>query len=616
MQLEQLGPYRIERKVGRGGMGTVFAATELETGEPAAIKVLSAALAHEEGFRDRFAAEIESLRKLRHTNIVRLLGFGEQDGYLFYAMELVEGDSLEDQLQAGRSFGWTEVVQLALQVCRALKHAHDRGVIHRDIKPANLLLDSDGTLKLSDFGIAKLFGNTGLTADGGVLGTAEYMAPEQADGRPVNHRCDLYSLGGVMYALLAGRPPFKAANLMEMLQLQRFAEPESVRRYAPDVPAELETIVSTLLEKEPDRRIPTAMVLARRLEALVPPSPPAAEAPPADADADDADFIVTAPTAAAADIAPALSDLSRGEYRVAEAAGGGGLQAHKALRSELNLTAEMAALPVSAESAETRAGPSGESTAPVPPATRFTVVRETDRGELEPGESEQAVWISPQTYVLAASLIAFGLVTWYFLQPASLDRLYQRVESKAAEERLADAEPDIQAFLSRCGPADPRARKLEKYREQIDVDRLERKINLRIRGLSRSTPLTPVERAYAEALALERQDPEAAIEKMEALVSLYGNDVDADTTSTRQCLELARRKLVQLRNEVDQYAPQHLDDLERQLKRADQLADAKPEAARAMWQAVIELYGDKPWASEAVRRAADSLARLSDARNQ
>ncbi|MEX2559754.1 MAG: serine/threonine-protein kinase, partial [Pirellulales bacterium] len=297
MQLEQLGPYRIERKVGRGGMGTVFAATELETGEPAAIKVLSAALAHEEGFRDRFEAEIESLRKLRHPNIVRLLGFGEQDGHLFYAMELVEGDSLEDQLQAGRSFGWTEVVQLAVQVCRALKHAHDRGVIHRDIKPANLLLGSDGTLKLSDFGIAKLFGNTGLTADGGVLGTAEYMAPEQADGRPVNHRCDLYSLGGVMYALLAGRPPFKAANLMEMLQLQRFAEPESVRRYAPDVPAELEAIVRTLLEKEPDRRVPTAMVLARRLEALVAPSLPAAEAQP-DA-ADDADFIVTAPTAAA-----------------------------------------------------------------------------------------------------------------------------------------------------------------------------------------------------------------------------------------------------------------------------------------------------------------------------
>jgi hypothetical protein len=373
----------------------------------------------------------------------------------------------------------------------------------------------------------------------------------------------------------------------------------------------LETIVRTLLEKEPDRRVPTAMVLARRLEALVAPSPPAAAA------ADDADFIVTAPTAAASDIAPPISDLSGSEYRVAGAAvGGGSLQAHKALRSELNLTAEMAAAPVSAESAETRAGPSGESAAPATPATRFTVVRETDRGDLEPGDSEQAVWISPQTYVLAASLVAFGLVTWYFLQPASLDRLYERVESKAAEGRLANAEPDIQAFLSRCGPADPRARKLEKYREQIDVDRLERKINLRIRGLSRSTPLTPVERAYVEALALVRHDQEEAIGKMQALVNLYGQDVDDDSTTTRQCLELARRKLVQLRSEVAQYAPQHLEDIERQLNRADQLADGEPEAARAMWQAVIELYGEKPWASEAVRRAEDSLARLSDARNQ
>jgi len=195
MQLEQLGPYKIGRTLGRGGMGTVYAGVSLESGEDAAVKVLSAAMAREEGFRERFEAEIESLRKLSHPNIVKLFGFGEQDGHLFYSMELVDGHSLEEELQAGRTFDWRETTDLAIQVCRALKHAHDRGVIHRDIKPANLLLAADGTVKLSDFGIAKLFGNSGMTADGGVLGTAEYMAPEQADGRPVTHRCDLYSLG-------------------------------------------------------------------------------------------------------------------------------------------------------------------------------------------------------------------------------------------------------------------------------------------------------------------------------------------------------------------------------------------------------------------------------------
>ncbi|MGH7192575.1 MAG: serine/threonine protein kinase, partial [Candidatus Saccharimonadales bacterium] len=139
-QLDRLGPYQIGRKLGKGGMGTVYAGLNVETGEQAAVKVLSALMAHEEGFRERFEAEIESLKKLHHPNIVRLFGYGEQDGYLFYGMELVEGRSLEEELQAGRTFDWREVSDLAIQVCRALKHAHDRGVIHRDIKPANLLL--------------------------------------------------------------------------------------------------------------------------------------------------------------------------------------------------------------------------------------------------------------------------------------------------------------------------------------------------------------------------------------------------------------------------------------------------------------------------------------------
>ncbi len=199
---------------------------------------------------------------------MRLFGYGEQDGLLFYGMELVKGTSLEDELQASRRFDWREVTRIGIQMSRALKHAHDSGVIHRDIKPANLLITPEGEVKLSDFGIAKLFGATGLTADGGVLGTAEYMAPEQAEGRTATHRSDLYSLGGVLYALVAGRPPFRAKSIPEMLQLQRFAEPDPLRRYCHDVPEELASIVAQLLEKDPEKRIPSAMILARRLEAM------------------------------------------------------------------------------------------------------------------------------------------------------------------------------------------------------------------------------------------------------------------------------------------------------------------------------------------------------------
>src|SRR4029079_3925872 len=139
---------------------------------------------------------------LLHPNIVQLHGFGEEEGHLYYVMELVEGRSLQDELVAGRRFSWREVTRMGVAIAEALKHAHDRGIIHRDLKPANLLIDPQDHIKLTDFGIAKLYGGSSVRAEGGVLGTADYMAPEQADGKPVTSRCDLYALGSVLYALL------------------------------------------------------------------------------------------------------------------------------------------------------------------------------------------------------------------------------------------------------------------------------------------------------------------------------------------------------------------------------------------------------------------------------
>ena len=232
-QMEQLGPYRLSRRLGRGGMGTVYEGLDVEAGQPAAIKVLNPHLAVEEGFRERFEIEIETLKKLKHPNIVRLYGFGEEHGVIFYAMELVHGTNLEDELQAGRRFNWRKTTGLGIKLARALQHAHDHGVIHRDLKPANLLLTTEGDLKLADFGIARLFGNTRLTSAGGLVGTAEYMAPEQADGRGITPQCDLYSLGGVLFAMLAGRPPFSGASLPEVLQMHRFTPPPPVANMRP-----------------------------------------------------------------------------------------------------------------------------------------------------------------------------------------------------------------------------------------------------------------------------------------------------------------------------------------------------------------------------------------------
>ena len=250
MEIERLGPYQIVGKLGRGGMGTVYEAVHRETGEAAAVKLLSGDLAHEAAFRGRFEAEIETLRKLNHPNIVRLVGFGEQDGQLFYAMELVDGSSLEEELRRGRRFDWEEVAKIGVATCQALRHAHDRGIIHRDIKPGNVMLATDGRIKLSDFGIAA-FRLQRPDQRGERAGHGRIHGAEQAEGRPVDHRADLYSLGALMYVLLARRPLFQGKSLPEILHKQRYEQPVPVRRYARNAPEEFERLLAQLLEKDP-----------------------------------------------------------------------------------------------------------------------------------------------------------------------------------------------------------------------------------------------------------------------------------------------------------------------------------------------------------------------------
>lgn len=629
MQLEQLGPYKIGRTLGRGGMGTVYAGVSIESGEPAAIKVLSAAMAREEGFRERFEAEIESLRKLSHPNIVKLFGFGEQDGHLFYSMELVEGRSLEEELQAGRTFDWRETTDLVIQMCRALKHAHDRGVIHRDIKPANLLLASDGTVKLSDFGIAKLFGYSGMTADGGVLGTAEYMAPEQADGRPVTHRCDLYSLGGVMFALLARRPPFRANSLVEMLQLQRFAEPEPLRRFAPDAPAELETIIGLLLEKDPEKRIPTAMVLSRRLEAMrhglsvhppeVPAEPPAA--PPAtnvelhpSGPAKGGEYIATAPTAAAdSPAAPQFTIDGSDEYRIAGAdPSATAPNLYKAMRSDMELGSELTAAatikPPSQSDQEKARAAVATTTAGGP---KFTTVGADDHRRFEEPESEGGGWISLQTWLLVGCIAALGFGAWYILQPPTLERLYERALQAEEQGRLADAEEDSLAYLNRSKQGDPRGDELQGLLDRIATDRLNRKIERLLRGRGNANAASPIERDYADALKQVELNPEIGMKRLQAIVDLYGHEDETGTAVTRQCLDLARKKLHELEENVKQYSQEHLEQLDRQLDYADEIAAKRPKEARRVREAVVELYGGKHWAHKAVDRARSALAARS-----
>jgi serine/threonine-protein kinase len=271
----KLGKWIIDRELGRGGMGQVYLAHAESSAEGspalAAVKVLAPELARDPGFLQRFLREIAALQQLDHPHIVRFFEAGVQDGHHFYAMEYIEGASFEKLvLQAGR-LPWPEVLEMALQICPALKHAHDRGIIHRDLKPSNLIRavhPTPGFVKLMDFGIAQVFAATHLTETGAVVGTGEYISPEQAAGKQATRRSDLYSLGVVLYTLIAGRTPFQGKTPAELLHKHIYGQFEKPTRLVPDLPPAIEDVICQLLEKDQEKRPADAGVLGRQLEVI------------------------------------------------------------------------------------------------------------------------------------------------------------------------------------------------------------------------------------------------------------------------------------------------------------------------------------------------------------
>jgi hypothetical protein len=275
----RVGDWELERELGSGGMGTVYLGRHVETGAVAAVKVLPPALAREKGFIARFNREVAALQKLKSPHIVELLDSGEDDGTFYFAMEYVPGETLTDRLEREKRLSWREAIEFGVQVCRALKAAHNCGIIHRDLKPSNLLLhvpepvpDAPDAaqpapiVKLTDFGIAQVFATSKLTVTGGILGTAEYMSPEQAQGKRANKQSDIYSLGAVLYVMVTGRPPFTGKTTLEIVQKHRFAQFDSPKRVVPEIPHWLDEIICKCLAKKPEDRYPDAYVLGLRLQ--------------------------------------------------------------------------------------------------------------------------------------------------------------------------------------------------------------------------------------------------------------------------------------------------------------------------------------------------------------
>ncbi len=264
---KDIGPFAVEKELGSGAMGTVYLARYEEKGRHVALKFMSPNMSSNSNAAERFEREFDILKQLRHPNIVRLIATGKYQKLRFYAMEFIEGESLDRVLVRRGRLPWQEVVALGKQLCSALQHAHQQGIIHRDLKPSNLMIAKDGTLKLTDFGIAKDLDVTQLTATNSTVGTAAYMSPEQCRGeRNLSHKCDLYSLGIVFYELLTGAKPYTAENAMDMFLCHVKGKFERPSRREMDIPVWLDTIVCHLLEKDPKKRPYDAAKVAEALD--------------------------------------------------------------------------------------------------------------------------------------------------------------------------------------------------------------------------------------------------------------------------------------------------------------------------------------------------------------
>lgn len=264
---QTLAGYEIREEIGRGGMAAVYKAWQPSLDRPVALKVLHAVFTHDDVFLTRFHHEALLAAQLAHPNIIKIFDAGEHAGRFFIAMEYMPAGSLKTWLdpETPHPIDVDTCVHLIEQIGGALNYAHECSVIHRDIKPSNVLLGDDGRLFLSDFGIAKAGNSAGLTQWGTMIGTVEYMSPEQAQGLTLDHRSDLYSLGVVLYELLTGLVPFSGTNSYSILLAHLNRAPLPPSQLNPDLPAEIDQVVLQALAKDKSRRFQRAGELIEAL---------------------------------------------------------------------------------------------------------------------------------------------------------------------------------------------------------------------------------------------------------------------------------------------------------------------------------------------------------------
>jgi len=274
---KKLGRYHLRQSLGVGGMSAVYRAYDPVIDRDVALKVLPPEMGRDETLRLRFQEEARALAKLNHRNLVKVYAVGEEGPVSFYAMELVRGPSLREALAARGPLPWRQALAVFVQLLAGLEAVHRCGIIHRDVKPGNLMLEPSGRVVLMDFGLARRVERQSLTALGSVLGTPEYISPEQALGEPADARSDLYSAGVVLFEMLAGRPPFSGEDNISLLRRHVESPAPDIREFAPETPEPLRGVVANLLAKSAKERYPHVKETLEVLSGLAPDSSAAAQ---------------------------------------------------------------------------------------------------------------------------------------------------------------------------------------------------------------------------------------------------------------------------------------------------------------------------------------------------
>jgi len=251
----KLGNYEIEFLLGRGGMGVVYKARQLSLDRLVALKILPPTLSSDASFVKRFKREARAVAKLSHPNIVQIFDIAQEDDLHFFSMDYIDGQTLDEVLKERGSLDSDEAVRIITQAASGVEHAHEIGILHRDIKPSNMILDRRGNVKVMDFGLARMTDEgSRLTQSGTLMGTLEYMSPEQCRGEELDFRTDIYSLGVVLYEMLTGKTPFDAPNEAALVYKIVHDEPTEAKKINPTIPDDLNAIVSRAMAKDRDER--------------------------------------------------------------------------------------------------------------------------------------------------------------------------------------------------------------------------------------------------------------------------------------------------------------------------------------------------------------------------